>query len=283
MAEPQAASTGPGALLRAARERQGIDIAVLAATLKVPPARLEALEAGRLEELRDVTFARALAASVCRALHLDCAPVLAQLPRPEVASRLEQVASGINQPFRDRAGNGMSAGWAPWRKPALWAAAALVVGAAAFVLLPPRATVNVVPAPGAASSPPASSALPAAASASAAPPVASPATTTPAATAAATTAAAPSAPSAPPADAAPAAAQGAVLTATAATWVQAVDGAGQVLLSRTVVAGEAIELNGTPPLRIRIGNVGGTRLAWHGQPVDLAPYTRDNVANVELR
>ena len=46
-------------MLRAARQQQGLHIAALAAAIKVTPAKLEALEAGRIEALPDATFARA--------------------------------------------------------------------------------------------------------------------------------------------------------------------------------------------------------------------------------
>ena len=55
-----------GALMRRAREALGLRIEVLAASLKVSVAKLEALEAGQLESLSDRVFVRALAASVCR-------------------------------------------------------------------------------------------------------------------------------------------------------------------------------------------------------------------------
>ena len=45
-----------GALLRAARQQQGLHIAALAASIKVAPAKLEALEAGRVHALPDATF-----------------------------------------------------------------------------------------------------------------------------------------------------------------------------------------------------------------------------------
>ena len=64
-----------GALLRAARLAQGLHIAALAASIKVSPAKLEALEAGRSHELPDHTFARALALTVCRVLKIDATPV----------------------------------------------------------------------------------------------------------------------------------------------------------------------------------------------------------------
>ena len=45
-----------GAMLRAAREKRGLHIAALAASIKVSPRKLEALEADRYAELPDLTF-----------------------------------------------------------------------------------------------------------------------------------------------------------------------------------------------------------------------------------
>jgi transcriptional regulator with XRE-family HTH domain len=105
---PAAAGTpapGPtaGGLLRRAREAQGLHIAVLAASLKVPQRKLEALERDRLDELPDATFARALAQTMCRALKIDPAPVLDLLPRAGAGgATLDQVSAGLNTPFRDK-------------------------------------------------------------------------------------------------------------------------------------------------------------------------------------
>ena len=273
MAEPAGAIDGPGALMRAARQQQGLHIAMLAASLKVPQAKLEALESGRFDLLPDANFARALALSVCRALKIDPAPVLAQLPQLRVIG-LEKVSSGLNTPFRDRPGSVAPAEWTPWRKPALWAAGALVAGAAAFVLLPPRGVTSLARAPLPATPQASAPAIDAAASMAApAPASAAPAAATNAERAASVAAV----------DPALAAVQGAVLTAIQPTWIQAVDGGGQVLMARLMTAGEALELVGTPPIRIKIGNAAGTRLGFRGQPVDLGPVTRDNIANVELR
>src|SRR3954470_24334715 len=77
-----------GDLLREAREAHGLHIEMVAAALKVSPQKLIALEADDIESLPDPVFARALAASVCRALRIDPAPVLAKLPgalRPGLA------------------------------------------------------------------------------------------------------------------------------------------------------------------------------------------------------
>jgi cytoskeleton protein RodZ len=75
-------STKPsvGSVLREAREGKGMTLAQLAGILKVQVQKLQALEAGDLGAFKDVVFLRALAASVCRVLKLDSAPVLASLP-----------------------------------------------------------------------------------------------------------------------------------------------------------------------------------------------------------
>jgi cytoskeleton protein RodZ len=73
------------------------------------------------------------------------------------------------------------------------------------------------------------------------------------------------------------------LRVNAETWVQVVDGNGQALLSRTLQAGERVGLDGSPPLRLIIGNASATDLRFRGQPVDLQPATRDNIARIELR
>jgi len=38
-----------------------------------------------------------------------------------------------------------------------------------------------------------------------------------------------------------------------------------------------------PPLTLRIGNASGMTLSFKGQVVDLVPYTRNNVARLELK
>ena len=90
-AKPESA----GALLRRMRESSGVHLAVLASMMKVAPQKLDALESDRLDQLPDVTFARGLAASICRALGADPKPVLARMPK---------IAVGLHEP--DGAGAG---------------------------------------------------------------------------------------------------------------------------------------------------------------------------------
>ena len=70
-----------GQLIRAARQKKGVHLAVLSVNLKVPVRQLEALEADQHDSGKGPVFVRALASSVCRQLQMDPAPVLALLPQ----------------------------------------------------------------------------------------------------------------------------------------------------------------------------------------------------------
>jgi cytoskeleton protein RodZ len=73
------------------------------------------------------------------------------------------------------------------------------------------------------------------------------------------------------------------LRADEASWVEVRDGRGQLLLSRTVQAGESVGFDGPLPIRMTIGNAPATRVSFRGKPVDLAASTRDSVARLELQ
>ena len=284
-------------MLRAARQAQGLDIGALAAAIKVPTAKLEALEAGRYHELLDITFTRALAQTVCRVLKIDATPVLAALPGapPDALGRVD---GGLNTPFRERPGRSAPADWAPWRHPVLWLVAVLLISAAAFVLLPATVVRDVgllgADAPAAQVMPPAAAAseggvldLGLTAGAAGAQGGSSAALQADAASAPLSSLQANPSDS-PQLAAMPASVNSANgtdsldLRALQSTWVQAVDGAGKTLMARTVAAGERIELTVAPPLRLRIGNVAGTELRFRGKVIDLRSTSRDNTANITL-
>ncbi|MDL5032219.1 helix-turn-helix domain-containing protein [Pelomonas sp. APW6] len=130
-AEPSTA----GARLKALREASGMHIGVLSATLKVPQARLEALEADRLGELPDATFARALAKAVCRVLKVDPSEVLALLPA-STEPGLERVSKGLNQTFKAQALGGGGVSLAVLRKPVVLAPVGVLLAAAVVYFLP---------------------------------------------------------------------------------------------------------------------------------------------------
>lgn len=281
-----AAGSAPsaGAMLRAARERRGMHIAALAAAIKVPQRKLEALEADRYDELPDMTFTRALAQSVCRTLKVDMQPVLDRLPQTTVASpKLEHVGTGLNAPFRERPGRAEPTDWGWLRKPVVWGTLLVLAAAVALAFLPERWLGGVLPArtPAAAGSPapavsetvtlptPAVAPAPPAASAAVEPPPA--AASVPASAVVPTSTGAPAAPLSVLA-----------LSAGAESWIEVQDARGQMLLSRSLAAGESVAVDGALPLRVTIGNATATQLRFRGNPVDLARHTRDNVARLQL-
>jgi cytoskeleton protein RodZ len=283
-----------GAWLRNARQQRGLHIAALAVMLKVPQAKLEALEADRFDELPDATFARALATAMCRALKVDPAPVLALLPRTR--DREFDVRPGLNQPFRERSAGPIDGGvLALAARPVVWGPVLLLIAAAAVYWIP----AGWLERP--ASTPAASGVISGAASAPAVEFVPAPAASEPVVTASAP---APepvaSAPLqvrevAPPPAIVPASAPAVKttvtatpgsalrLTATADTWIEVVDAQGQMLLSRVLRAGEQQEYSGAAPYKVRVGNVSGTQIEWRGAAIDLAARSKDNVARLELK
>lgn len=310
-AEAPAAAPSAGALLRRAREARGLHVAALAASLKVPPRRLESLEQDRWDELPDPAFTRALAQSMCRALKTDPAPVLALLPRTD-ASRLEHVSGSINAPFRERSGSGEPGRGDLLSRPVVWVVVLLLVAAGAVLLWPqglglePAATE---PAGVAATETPLALPLPADAGAPELAAAGADATSStiagagsevedPTGPAPATGAeAAPPAvsPDAPAADASRAGATTASppvgnaatpllqIHAVADSWVEVRDAAGQVLVSRTLAAGETLSLDPVLPARLTTGNVAGAEVRLRGERVDLSAQQRGNIARLELR
>ena len=288
-------------LLRQAREAAGLHIAALAAALKVPVRKLEALEAGRYAELPDMTFARALASSACRQLKVDPGPVLAQLPASPTPS-LGDSRAAINAPFKAAHDEPSFNPWGWLSRPAVLGAIALLLGALVIVFLPaadpapevvtaavaPNAAVSVVqeaaaPPPVVAQEP-APPALPATAPApdAAAPVVPTPDAMTAAAPAGVAPAPVPVAP-APTADTA--GASGALLSivATEESWAEVVNGTGTVVLQRLLQPGERVEFSAAPPYAVVLGRAESVRVSVRGRPLDTAPLVRNNVARFEVK
>jgi len=134
------AAGSAGAMLRQAREAAGLPLETLSATIKVAQRKLEALEADRYDELPDAVFTRALAQTVCRALKIDAAPVLALLPAAKEAQGLEHVTQGLNQPFEEHGkvlGRMLGGGvWSQLLRPTVLAPVCLVLGSAAIYFWP---------------------------------------------------------------------------------------------------------------------------------------------------
>ncbi len=293
-----------GAWLREAREKQALQIAAVAAMLKVPQAKLEALEADRWQDLTDMTFVRALAKAVCRTLKLDATEVLALLPRG--GERELDVSKGINTPFRERGGRDEGLSLSLLQRPLVWGPVLMLLAAAAVYWLPnnllapsPVSSVAVGPAALPASEAPVEAAAsdavtaePLAQAASAVPvPAPAPMAAVPVVAAAASAVVAAAAPAPKPVAAATETAStpapvGDVLPVKihikTESWISVTDARGQVLISKLVQPGEDPELVGQLPLKVTIGNVAGTELSLRGSRIDLAARSKDNVARIEL-
>lgn len=291
-APEQAADSAPaenaGALLRQARERVGLHIAALAVMIRVPVKKLEALEANRLDLLPDAAFTRALASSVCRALKIDPAPVLARLPQTQ-SPRLWTEDAGMNVPFRGPGDVTHDALWNQFPKPVLAGVLLLLLGAFALLFFPddeegktalklvssevePQAPVPVsvlvaaLPALSAASETVAVAVAP--------PPVRSPVLSPmPAAT-----------PQPEVIKPVTATASGVLTLRTkAASWVEVTDAQGVVQLRRIVEPGVNVGVSGVLPLSVVVGRSDVTEVWIRGQVFALDTVTRENVARFEVK
>lgn len=294
-----------GALLKQAREQAGMSLETLASRVKVLPHKLAALEEGRFDELPDLTFARALAKTICRHFNIDPVPVLAGFPATAAAASATALnRQTLRTPLDANRGlrihgsgrSGFSVG-AP-----TFALAAVAVAVALWWWLPasppggtgtdaansnqPHATVEVVPtlnqtaetvAPAAVASLPVPSPAVAPAPAVTTPvvpaaPLAPPgAAVVPAAT-----------PGAAPAAVAPASIDVLRLQARQTTWVE-VRGGGRTLLQRTLQAGESVSFNTGAPFGVVVGRADAIEVQLRGQAFDITPYKRNNVARFSVQ
>ena len=302
-----------GALLRDAREAAGLHIAALAVALKVPVAKLEALEADNFSALPDMVFVRALASSVCRTLKIDPQAVLALLPQGE-GPRLSAADVGLNAPVKGFAGRSSAA---PFKgagtRSFVWAVGLLLIGAALMMFLPrgldadlsallkqpetttkiPMPTGNVAQeisvAVGAEQRVPSAAPAPAPAAAAAAAVgvgvelpagesikpagIASHPIVLPSVEA--------SAPSSAPAADAPSGVL--AFKARSESWIQVRDAAGALVLQRNLAPNELVSVSGVLPLAVVIGRADATEVFVRGKPYDIGPVSRENVARFEVK
>lgn len=280
-----------GQLLREAREMHGLHLEVVAAALKVPVQKLAALEADDLALLPDPVFARALAASVCRALRVDPAPVLARLPGAPRASLAESdraVGGAIKSTSHRNAGLGRTT--QGLSRP-LIAVVALLLGAAALLFWVPQSAIDKVtaalaPQGGRSPSAQGESTTTADAPTSGTPEAAATGQAAPAAPVPATAASQPAvaeAPAAAPA-AAPASSEAIQITAKGEAWVSVSEAGGRLLQQRTLANGETLALSGKLPLAVIIGRASAVDVLVHGKPFDLTPIARGGgVARFEVK
>jgi len=282
-----------GALLRTARQSQGLDIATLATLLKVPVHKLQALEQDQPEILADPVFARALAASICRILKLDPATVLHRLPAI-AAFKVTSQNRGINAPFRARSSSrNVVPFWSHISRPAVLVGLALLLGALVLMFLPSiqkevaryRQAGQLETVPGqVVESASSTTTVITPTSAGNDVPGASANVATPADVPAAATGAPASPPATASADAGGAAAEPPMtISAKGASKIKVTDASGMVVFDRTLRAGESVSLSGALPLAVVASRANVVQIQVRGQAFDLASVTKNNIARFEVK
>ena len=287
-----------GDMLREAREAHNLHIEVVAAALKVTTQKLEALENDDIDALPDPVFARALAASVCRALKVDPAPVLAKMPGAPRAA-LADADRTISRNFRSGAPRtGHDAGWRP--SGALMAVVVLLlIGAAALFWLPQSAFDQLSASfarvtssssrddAGGDARPDADAPVAAQAPGTVVEPVvpsATPAGGVPNSSATSTPLAQDGTPVAAAGATAAAGSDVLVFVARADSWITVTEAGGKQVLRRTVTAGETVAVSGALPLSVVVGRAAGIDVQVRGKAFDLAPVTKGGgVARFEVK
>ena len=296
-------SVSAGSLLRSAREAEGLHIAAMAVSLKVPVSKIEALETDNLDLLPDLVFARALASSMCRALKIDPAPVLEKMPSSS-APPMKTDESGINAPFRVPGEVSSLTLWRQLSKPVVLAVVVLLVGALVLLLAPfsptmgdmeavTSNTVETTPSPPSVISSPDQAAGQASLTGNVVTspaPVLSTSEVLPMSSSASVdgpaNAVTPSAAldtSSPTIEGSGLATGLLVLKAKDASWVQVIDAAGVVQVRKTLVAGEVVGVSGVLPLAVVLGRADAVDVQVKGQPFDVAARTKENIARFEVR
>jgi cytoskeleton protein RodZ len=277
---------GPGARLRAAREAAGLSLDQVAQQLKLAQRQVKALEEENFGELPGRTFSRGFVRNYARLLNLDAHDLLAQLPDAAQVPALESPAlhstgtTIAELPSADVA----KPNFARWLIPLVLVGC--IVAAAAYewyggglaalneprrerVAAPEPAATALTPLPNPLLSEnrPATDASPAAAddNVSASRPMTTSAPVV-------TTAQSPPLPIDAPL----------LLAYAGPSWTEVRDRSGQLLISRLVAADSNEAVRGAGPFDVVLGNAHVVTLTYRGKQVDLAPYTRQNVARLTL-
>lgn len=245
-----------------------MSLAEAAASLKMSPRQIEAVEAEDYSRLSGATFIRGFIRNYAKLLKIDAAQVIAALEARTALPAAELSApadSGVRMPSgADRQGKGTVAA-------TLFALTLLGIAVALYfnvvdlgALLKPYSDVPAVLKPSSEQT-------------QIVQPLAQPL----AAVVPAPLAEAPAAvPAAPPASR-PGARQ-LVFSFDADSWVEIRDATGRTIFSQMNPKGTTQVVEGRSPFQLVVGNASYVRLQYNDQPVDLGPHTRVEVARLTL-
>lgn len=313
-AAASAGRTTAGATLKAAREAAGLSVDAVAHQLKLAPRQVKALEDDDYQRLPGRTFVRGFARNYARFVQLDADSVLALMPAPESAPALERpTLAASRRPMGEIPTERVTGPTAARLLIPLLLAIVAVAGIYEYLRSPSALFRGAWPSFGTPAAPKAPAAPATAVPApSAMSPGATPGTTTtrlpnPAtdsssrvastgakesagAAAAAPDAGAPGASTSVPGAGTKASGAGAatgdallILAFKGTSWVEVKDASGRLVLQMTGGAGMTQTVTAAPPLELALGNAPDVTVMFRGQSLDLAPYTRGNVARVALK
>ncbi|MBS1160315.1 MAG: helix-turn-helix protein [Proteobacteria bacterium] len=282
-----------GGQLRAAREAAGLLLPEVAAALKLGERQLEALENDNWKVLPGATFVRGFVRNYARLVHLDPLPLMKQLDVTLEKPVMRLGEAEMRQARMPQGGPGISR-----RDRLVVVTGGALVGLAALIyfLLPNDLSAWRNATQGLLDSfsrqPPPAVVEPAVE------PVFPPGTTpqqvmNPQAEVPAVAAPAPAAvePSGAPAPANPVAEKNLQVSGAPImrfvfdkeSWVEVRDRDSKVIYSQRTAGGSEQSLaSGQGPFSLVIGYAPGVKLFWHGQAIDLAPYTHGDVARLVL-
>jgi len=286
-----------GEQLRSAREARGLDLLDIAQTLKLGPRQVEALEGGDWKGLPGNTFIRGFVRNYARLMQMDSAPLMAQLDM--VLEKPVNSLAVSDSPPAEMPHSGSAVSQRS-KLVVLMGGLFVVLAALAYFLMAGNLSslrestqslldslarkeiqepVSVAPVPATEPLfPPGSTPQQ----------IMNPQVLAPVEPSAAKT---PELPVSNPDVKEPAPAPVAAPVAAAPqmrflfdkdSWLEVRDRDNKVVFSQKLTAGTEQTLSGQGPLSVKIGYAPGVRVFWHGEPVDLAPHTRGDVARLVL-
>ena len=265
-----------GARLAWQRQSAGLSVTDVAASLRLHPNQIRAIEQEDLARLPAPAYVRGFVRSYARVLNIDPAPLLSDL-NAKLAPARESVVDGTATDYVAARAAGRE------RMLPQWAIGIALVVLTALGLIGWQATQQSALAP-----------VPEALAVLAAPPTPAPALSTDA------TASPVSEASAAPADPIPAPAEVAeptvrpsviatgaaptlALRFNGASWAEVTDRNGKILLSQLNAAGAEHALDGELPLTVVIGDANFASVEVRGAAFSLQPFTRNNVARFVIK
>lgn len=272
-----AASLRPGRALAEARAARNLTVAEVAQQLKLSATQIDALEADAYDRLPGPVFVRGFVRNYARLLELDAETLVGKIELPHAPSPASAaIPLSRNIPFPEQG----RTNWVPYAAVLVLVIAAVVLFEA-FFSTPPEATVSavtpqpaaepVVVAPAKEIAPLPVPPQPLAQVETVAPPPPLPAS-----------APAPSTAAVPVAQPQTAGMAELHFVFETASWVEVRDRNERILFSQLNPVGSEHRMQGRQPLSLVIGNARGVRLTYNGQPFDLAPHTRVEVARFTL-